>query len=58
MRGMRRMRGMRGMRGMSTGLRKFSVKKFFLLKNPQKVVLNPFQPKKFFGPTKNFSEKT
>ena len=41
-----------------SGLRKFSVKNFFLLKNPQKVVLNPFQQKKIFCPTKNFSEKT
>ena len=39
-------------------LRKFSVKNFFLLKNPQKVVLNPFQPKKIFCPTKNFFSPT
>ena len=41
---------------MSTGLRKFSVKNFFLLKNPQKVVLNPFQQKNFL-PNKNFFGK-
>ena len=40
-----------------SGLRKFSVKNFILLKNPQKVVLNPFQPKNFFLPNKIFFRK-